>query len=403
MEHTATPMMAAVMSCEMSNTDNIIEYLEESKKMGIEVLPPQVNLSVKGFSVKDGKISYGLEAVKGIGGKVVDAIIDSRDQDGEFRSLFDLCERVEGKAINKSVLESLISCGALDSLGPRRSQLFSVIEQAIHRGSERRKDRERGQTTLFEIFGDPSEGGTSTPDSNGSNGTADGVYPDVAEWSDEERLSREKKSLGFYLTGHPLLRWKDMVNKYASLQISDVANQPNGTAVVLGVQISKLTKKVSKKTGDPFWIALIEDLNGSLEIFINKDIHETAKESLQEENLVFLKGSIRYRDTTPSFRLDKVIPFQDAPAILTKDLSVVIPLDGGDTAEDLIFRFKDICQGHRGKCPVYLIFTNASGERAIVLVGSKSFVAPNTEFLTAVDSLCGANRVFVNKMGKASF
>ena len=405
-----TEFMAAVMTCEMSNTDNIIEYLEESKKMGIKVLPPQINQSEKGFAVDGSQVWYGLEAVKGIGGKVVDAIIDSRERDGEFCSLFDLCERVDGKAINKSVLESLISCGALDSLGQRRSQLFSVIELAIQRGNERRKDRERGQTTLFDIFGDPAEGGADASGSNGNNGTAHGVYPEIAEWSDDERLSREKKSLGFYLTGHPLLRWKDMVSKYASLQISDVAHQPNGAAVVLGVQISKLTKKVSKKTGDPFWIALIEDLNGSLEVFINKEIYENAKDSLQEESLVFLKGSIRFRDTTPSLRIDTVIPFRDAPARLTEDLSVVIPLDipldtahGGGTVEDLIFRFKDLCQSHRGKCPVYLIFKNSLGERAILLVGPKSFVAPDTEFLEAADSLCGANRVFVNRMGKAGF
>jgi DNA polymerase-3 subunit alpha len=398
-----TEFMAAVMTCEMSNTDKIVEYLEETKKMGIEVLPPHINQSERGFSVEANKIWYGLEAVKGIGGKVVDAIVESRDRVGEFRSLFDLCERVDGKAINKSVLESLVSCGALGCLGQRRSQLFSVIEQAIQRGNESRKDRERGQTTMFDLWGDPTEGAAETSGAPDSNGVANGVYPDIEEWSDEERLSREKKSLGFYLTGHPLLRWKDMVEKYSSLQISELGQQPDGTSVVLGVQISKLTKKVSKKTGDPFWIALIEDLNGSLEVFINKDLHEQAKEALHEESLVFLKGTVRYRDTTPSLRIDTVIPFEAAPARLTRDLSVIIPLDGGHEAEDLVFRFKDLCQSHRGKCPVYLIFKNALGERAILLVGPKSFVAPDAEFLEAVDSLCGTSRVFVNRMGKAGF
>ncbi|MBI4607362.1 MAG: DNA polymerase III subunit alpha [Planctomycetes bacterium] len=402
-----TEFLAAVMSCEMSNTDNLVEYLEEARRMGIEILPPHINRSEKAFSVEDRKIWYGLEAVKGIGGKVVDAILEARERGGPFRSIFDLCERVDGAAINKTVLEGLTSCGALDCFGQRRSQLFAVVEHALQRGSEARRDRKAGQTTLFDLFGAPVPASASPGDaggreagnpSQGTQASQDGQYPDLPEWSDAERLSREKESLGFYLTGHPLLKWESLVRKYRTHTIADVARLADGTPVTVGVQVAKLTKKVSKKTGEPFWIALVEDLNGTLEIFVTKELHEAAKDALREESLVFLKGTVRYRDTTASLRVDQAIPFEEAPARLTEDLSLVIPIDGGPEAEDLIFRLKGLLQKHQGKCPVYLVFKNEAGERAVLLVGTENYITPDTSFLEAADGLCGRDRVFVNRM-----
>jgi DNA polymerase-3 subunit alpha len=397
-----TEFMAAVMTCEMSNTDKIVEYLEECRKMGIEVQPPNVNSSEKGFSVEGNRIWYGLEAVKGLGGKVVDAIIACRDRDGPIRSIFDLCERVSEQAINKSVLESLISAGGFDCFERPRSQLFAVLDSALQRGNEARKDRKSGQSTLFDLFGENFAGKSTATDGDAQRtGDPDeSLYPRLDEWPESERLSREKKSLGFYLTGHPLLRWESLVKKYATHDLSDVAQLADGTAVLVGVQVTKLTKKVSKRTGEPFWIATVEDLKGSLEIFVTKELHEASKDSLQEESLLFLKGNVRWRDTTASLRLESIIPFDIAPAKLTEDLSLVIPVENSAEAEDLIFRLKAILQGHRGQCPVYLVFRNSAGERAVLLVGSENYVSADAQLLATMDDLCGSDRVLVNRMGK---
>ena len=411
-----TEFMAAVMSCEMSNTDTIVEYLEECRRMGIEILPPHVNHSEKGFSVPSlpdrsdpRRIWYGLEAVKGLGGKVVDAIIACRTKEGDFKSVFEICERVTEQALSKTVLELLVSCGALDCFGRRRSQVFAVIETALQRGNEARKDKKTGQATFFDLFGDSLKpkaaangDGVATGKGSPSVGAAneDNEYPKVEEWSDAERLSREKKSLGFYLTGHPLLNWEGIVKKYGTHGLTDIPQLSDGTQVLVGVQISKLTKKISKKSGEPFWIAMVEDLKGSLEIFVTKDLHESSKDSLAEESLVFLKGSVKWRDTTPSLRVDSVIPFGEAPMKLTEDVSIVVPIDNGSAAEDLVFRLKGLLTSHRGRCPVYIVFKSSAGERAVLLVGNESFVTPNTEFLEAADSLVGKDRVFVNRMGR---
>jgi DNA polymerase-3 subunit alpha len=332
-----------------------------------------------------------------MGSKVADAIIAERDRGGTYKSIFEVCERVDGQAVNKAVLETLIACGAFDQLGRRRAQLAEVVESALQRGSEARKDRRLGQGTLFDLFGE----------SGGGNGSAragilEETYPDVPEWTESERLSREKKSLGFYLTGHPLLRWQGLVRKYATHALSDIGKLEDGTQVVIGAQIAKLTKKVSKRTGDPFWIALVEDLKGSLEVFVTQEQHEAARGCLQEESLVFLKGAVRYRDTTASLRLDAILPLAEGPQRLTEDLSFVVAADEGPAAEDLVVRLTDLFQRHRGECPVYLVFRNAAGERAILLVGADSFVAPDLDFFESADRICGLERVLVNRMGRRS-
>jgi DNA polymerase-3 subunit alpha len=406
-----TEFMAAVMTCEMSNTDKIVEYLEEVRHLDIEVGSPDIQRSETGFTVEGRKIWYGLGAVKGIGSKAVDAMVAGRQRSGPgndqessgngqesseepYRSIFDLCERVDSQLLNKTVLESLISCGALDVFEQPRSRLHAVLESAISRGNEARKDRLAGQTSFFDLF---DADATPNGDPSAEPSTVE-AYPELPEWSDSERLSREKKTLGFYLSGHPLLNWKTILEQYATHTLSDIGELPDGTDVIIGTQIVKLTKKVSKRTNKPFWIALVEDLKGTLEIFVNQDKYEAAKDVFQVENLVFLTGKVRYRDTTPSLRLESALGLTDALSRLTRDLSVLIPLSDALRAEDEVFRVKDLLQQHRGSCPFYLVFRDPNGSRAILQVGDEHGVAPDADFFAGIEKICGQNRLFVNRM-----
>jgi len=398
-----TEFMAAVMTCEMSNTDKIVEYLEEARKMEITINPPNLCKSERGFTVVEGEIWYGLEAIKGVGGKVVDSMVATRDEldaEGEkqsFGSIYELCERLEGNLVNKTLLESLISSGALDGFGQSRSVLHSVMETALSRGAQARKDRKAGQTSFFDLFGASGDGAA-----DGEPAAVEESYPELPEWSEAERLSREKKTLGFYLSGHPLLRWESLMKQYAKHTLRDVSELPDGTPVRVGVQIAKLTKKVSKRTGQPFWIALVEDIRGTLELFINQDLYEKAQDVYQVDNLVFISGKVKYRDTTPSLRLEDAILMSEAPSRLTRDLSVVIPITQGSEAEDIVFRLKDLLRQHRGSCPVFLVFKNGTGERAILRVGEENFVSPDVGLLEGIEELCGRNRVYVNRMRNAA-
>ncbi len=402
-----TEYMAALMTCEMSNTDKLAEYLEECRRLSIEILPPDVNRSQRGFAVAldsdsldgdslDGpggrKVWYGLEAIKGLGEKAALAVIAGREKGGPFSSVFDLCERVEAGALNKTVLDGLIACGACDSFRVRRAQLSAVVEAALQRGARHQEERRAGQQTLFELFEPPGARPTEAP------GAADGTYPDLPEWPVDERLSREKQTLGFYLTGHPLRSWEGLVKKFSTHTLGQIGSLENGTEILACVLIAKVTKKISKKSGEPFWIALVEDLAGSLEIYVNQDLYESSKDCLREEGIVFLKGFVRFRDTTPSISVQEIIPVETAPARLTTDLSVVIPIDDGPLAQERIFRLKGILKEHRGDCPVFLVLKRSSGERAVVQVGRENYISPDRGLLAEVEGLCGQDGYFLNRM-----
>jgi DNA polymerase-3 subunit alpha len=341
------------------------------------------------------KIWYGIEAIKGIGAKAVLAILAARERNGPFRSLFDLCERVEASSLNKTVLDSLIASGALDCFGQRRAQLAAVAEAALGRGARSQEDQQSGQRTLFDLFDSSAPGGEAS--TGRTEPKADGAYPDVPEWSEAERLLREKQTLGFYLSGHPLHAQKTLIQKFATHTLGRIPGLANGTSVCVGVLIAKLTKKVSKKNGEPFWIALVEDLEGSMEIFVSTQLHDASREWLVEERLVFLKGSVRFRDTNVSISVDEIVPLEEAPAKLTTDLSVVIPIHDGPQAEDAIFRLKGVLGGHRGSCPVFLVLRNGKGE-IVVQVGRENYVAPGPGLLAEVETICGPDGYFVNRM-----
>lgn len=414
-----TEFLAALMTCEMSNTDKLAEYLEDSRRREIQILPPDINRSGRGFTVASEKypsdpagksgppsrrIWYGLEAIKGMGGKAVQTIIAERERAGPFASIFDLCERLESGVLNKASLECMIGCGALDSFGRKRSQLAAVTEAALARGASTQVDRRAGQKTLFDLFDEPARGAETEsapaggPSDRRSNGRSDGTYPGIPEWPESDRLSREKQALGFYLSGHPLHAHQRLVRKFGTHTLGQVPGLAGGTAVVIGALIAKLTKRISKKTGDPFWIALVEDLEGSMEIFVNADLYESARENLAEERLVFLRGSVRFRDTNASLNVDEFIPFEEAPGRLTTDLSVVVPVDDGPHAEELIFRLKGVLNSHRGECPVFIVFKNGHGERAVVQVARENYVTPDSSLLADVESLCGGEGYHLNRM-----
>ena len=412
-----TEFMAAVMTCEMSNTDKIVENLEECRRMDIEFMAPNINLGENGFTVRSGKIWYGLEAIKGVGGRVVDSFLRARNEDGKFTSIFDFCARVDGQSVNKSILESLVSCGAFDDFGQRRSQLMASVEPAMSRGAEERRDRAAGQMTF-----DFLSGADNTPSNGGSLQEA---YPELPEWDEAERLSREKQTLGFYLTGHPLLRWMPLLSKYTRLSISGLADASDGSEVLVGAQISKITKKVSKRNGNPFWIVLIEDIGGSLELFVNEELYEKSRECLIAEKIVMIKGKVKYRDTTMSLRTEMFFPVETVSERLTRDIAVHVPIHSSSPEphgnanhdreangnrihgedEDRIFRLKQVFANHRGTCPVYLVFGNGEGggrpgDRAIVHVGQENYVSPVPELFEGIEALCGTRSIVVNRLGR---
>jgi DNA polymerase-3 subunit alpha len=387
-----TEFIAAVLTCEMSSTEKVVEYLEEARTMGIAVVPPDVQRSRQGFSVEDGKIWYGLEAIKGLGGKVVEDMIAEREKKGPYRSIFDLSARND---VNRSVLETLVSSGALDSFGIARSRMVGVIDAALRRGAESRRDARVGQMSFFDIFE------TTAPSAKGESASAGEDYPELPEWPDAERLKREKQVLGFYLSGHPLEAHLSFVRKITRHSLDSVAKLSDTSPIVVAAQVSKLTKKVSKRTNEPFYIVLLEDLTGSQEVYVGKDLYERVSQHLVVDEIVMVFGKVHYRDTTPTLRVDNILPIERATEELTRDVGVVVAVDDERKAEDDLFRLKELLGRHRGSCPLFLVLRNSRGDRVILRAGTELSVRPERALFAELAALCGTENIFLNRMSKS--
>ena len=200
--------MVAQLSCEKENTDKIVEYIEDCRRMGIEVIPPNINESYNDFTIADGnKIRFGLGAIKNVGDKAIESILQARDTGGRFTSILDVCKRVDMRVVNKQVIESLIKSGSFDSLHDNRARLLAGLDTAMQMGSIANKDRRTGQKSLFDM------GSKMDTTGKGDFGTA----IDVNQWSEKEMRQAEKESLGFYFSSHPLTAYKEKIKQLSTV------------------------------------------------------------------------------------------------------------------------------------------------------------------------------------------
>jgi len=380
--------MAALMTFEMQNSEKIMEYFEECRRMGITVLPPDVNTSGNDFTVdpavEKGAIRFGLGAIKGVGERTVDAIVTERENNGPFRDLFDFCERVDLASCNRGVLEALISCGAFDRTGAMRKALMDVLDAAIDGGSRVQADRRQGQMALF---GDP-----------GGSGEGDGrVRVSDEEWSEAEMLAREKAALGFYVTAHPLTNSQGLIDACSTASTTQLARYQDGDEVILGGMVSQfrtVTAKGGRRPGAKLGVVTLEDLQGSTEAIIFPDDLDEWRPLVRPDALVFLRGEVDRRREEPSLRVREVIPAEEAwrrlaaYVVLTLDPAVM----GGADA-DALDRLCEICKAHAGACPVYLEVTAGNGYLATIACADELRVTINESVLGRLQEVLGSERV----------
>lgn len=258
--HHRVEFMAALLTSDKDNTDKVVAYIAEARESGIEVLPPDVNVSEMAFGATDGKIRFGLGAIKGVGEGAVEAIIEARNA-GPFKSLFDFCERVDSRRVNKKTLEALVKAGAFDFEKRPRKQLFETLDRAVDGGAATQRDKASGQESLFGLLG----GSASSPTPIASD------YVKTEEWSEKERLSFEKESIGFYVSGHPLDQYQKELRRYARPVTSIQRARKDEKIAVAGV-VAALRERPTKTGKRMAWVTL-EDLSGSVELvcFPGKD------------------------------------------------------------------------------------------------------------------------------------
>jgi DNA polymerase-3 subunit alpha len=342
--HFPLHYMAAVLTYEAGTTEKVIEYIDECKKLlkpdgrrGVEVRPPDINLSDVGFTVvympgeektpSTGHIRFGLHAVKGVGEKAIRSIVAEREKNGPFVGLFDFCERVDLKAINRSTIEALIKCGAFDSLHglEQRAAMCDALESAVKAGQRAASDRASGQLNMF---GMPVDGGENADESQEKQQVP---LPSVAPWTTAELLSYEKEVMGFYVSSHPLDEHVDTIDRFGTVTVADIAGLPADQKVVLGGMLTRVRPTIVKNgrsAGQKMAMITLEDKRGKIDGVLFSDSYAMNYMHMELDEVVFLCGKVDRRREEPSIVVDKVVPVKQASNTLAEAIKIVIKEPG---------------------------------------------------------------------------
>ncbi len=372
--------MAALLTCDTGNSDKIAEHIKECRRMGIDVVPPHVNTSDVRFTVENDRIHFGLVAVKNVGARSVEAIVAARKEGGEFKSIYDFCERVDSRAINRSTVESLIKCGAFDSLGAHRSQLTAVADQALQFGARAQQDKRCGQTSMFGDFQQNAAGRVSE------------ALPGVEEWSETTLLKNEKESLGFYVTSHPLARYEALIRCFSNMTASDMPGLRDGNTITMGCTIHGVKRKVTRK-GKPMAVAELEDLSGKCKAIFWPETYEKFASVIDNDAVLFIRGKVDTKGEEPSVIVSEAIPIEEAYERLTRRVTVRLNCVGLE--EETLEALKEILYENAGECPVVLDFRE-DGQKTSLMVDRNLFVSPSEKLVAAVDNLLGSGCVALN-------
>jgi DNA polymerase-3 subunit alpha len=366
--HYPIEFMTALLSLE-DNPSNIPIYIEDAKKMDIEILLPTINKSEKDFTIIGNKILFGLNAVKNVGIAAITSIINEREANGEFTDFFSFVQRVDNLAVNKSALEALVMSGTLDELEGSRAQKFKAIENALYTASTTKATSLRGQLTLFDMMS-PEEKVEYTP-----------AFPDVPEWDDKTKLENEKSVLGFYLSGHPLAEIKHLMKIYANLNTKEAAienSQIPDRIRILGCVTAIAHKR--DKSNNEFWIVTLEDIYGKFEMPLFSSNIERYRDLVQIGNKLYIIGNQSTFNQAADSIL-KVNAYQIMPVEELKNLTgeIVIEMEEKDATVSLGNYINEFAKSHPGKLNVaFKIRTNKFSQ---LNLKTRMYITPNEDFV----------------------
>ncbi|MFO1428621.1 MAG: OB-fold nucleic acid binding domain-containing protein [Candidatus Competibacteraceae bacterium] len=394
--HYAAAFMAAVLSSDMDKTDKVVVFMEEARSMKLTILPPAINRSEYRFTVDDqGRIIYGLGAVKGVGEAAVEAIVEERRHTGPFQDLFDLCRRVDQHKLNRRVLESLIRAGAFDGLAPNRATLMAQLPEAMRLAEQNSRADDAGQVDLF---------GLPTVAEPVAVASDVGV---VAEWDQEQLLKGEKETLGLYLTSHPIERLKPELEHIVTHPLVDLVNDSNGLAsfvrragrngdkpvIIAGLVVSVRTRTANR--GGRMAFVMLDDNTARLEIRVFPEAYEQSRKLLIEDAILVIQGKLVWDDFAEGLRVnvDRVLDIDTARQEYARTL--VLSLDAGRFNNGLLEHLAATLAPHRqGKCQIQVDYTRTDARASIVL-GQDWRVKPSEALLRELRGLVGEEKVRV--------
>ncbi|MBI2087475.1 MAG: DNA polymerase III subunit alpha [Deltaproteobacteria bacterium] len=368
--HYPVEFMAALLSSEMGDTDKVIKNLAECRERGIEVLPPDINESRADFTVVSEKIRFGLAAVKNVGGKAVDVVLESRERDGGFKSIFDFCRRIDLSVVNRRVVESLVKCGAFDSTGVSRARMMAALDEAMKVGQVYQKGRQSHQISIFDALGDAGNGEALAVD----------TYPQVEEWSAQELLGFEKESLGFYITGHPLDKYEREIRRVCSGTVAALKEKASSGEVKVGGVVTALRLRNTKK-GERYASFQLEDRTGFVEVIVWPDLYRRCMETLVVDDPILVHGRLEVGEERVQIIANEVTPIAQAAREARSSRKAEVDsraeengqevhlfVRGTEVTSEELRQLHGTLLAHPGPCPVYLhLLTAEQGETVIEL------------------------------------
>src|ERR1700724_1473046 len=375
--------MAALLTSVTGSTDDVVKYINECREMGIAVEAPDINVSDANFTPHGSAIRFGLAAVKNVGHNAIESIVAGRKELGRYTSIYEFCEKVDLRLLNKRVLESLIKSGAMDGLG-RRAQLMAVLDRAIEGAQKTQRDAESGQHGLFGVF--PQEEASASHNK----------LPDTPDWDEHTRLANEKEILGFFISGHPLEKYRDKLEDLCALSTEELATMKSSTGkdeTITTAGIISNLRVLKSKRGDFYAQGTLEDRAGSVEMLVFPEAYRKLQEKVKLEVPVLVRGGVRIEEgANPKLTVNEIHALEDAKVPLPHSLRIRIPVE--TSSEGTVDALHTLCAQQKGAAKV-LFDVERQGDFMVLMEAEGYNVLPDRNFIARVEELCGRGAVRV--------
>lgn len=378
--HYPMEYMSALLSNEVDKGDKVVVFIEECKRMGIKVLPPDINESYKDFTIDEHSIRFGLGAIKNVGSGAIDIIVEERENNGQYKNISDLCKRIDLRQVNRKVLESLIKAGALDCFGKKRSQLLNVLDDVLSNSQKHQKMAMQGIVTVFDLLSDMHEE---------ENNTDDIDYPDIDEIPESELLKHEKEVLGFYVSSHPLSKYQYLLG-LMTINLSQLEEMQHDSQVTIG-GIVKDVKYHLTKSQEKMAFITVEDLEGVCDVVVFPKLFAQNVRHIEEDKIIIVKGRCNINEDRKSVVAEEIYDIAEALEKLTE--YIVIKINPVGMTKEKIAEIKQAVTINKGGIPLKFAIKRED-KYEVILSASESFhVKPKVSLFKQIEDFIGEDKI----------